>query len=277
MRTTLALLTVCLASSTFPASLWGQRQGDRMPLETLTGSAIVKGARPGLLHVAMEGGQEWLVSLPTEYQRFSYEATATTRWLQPRMPVRFEANVTMEKRKREIVLAEPLKSLTVTPLRPDVGMGIFPEQTNPMRNNLFAAPAENAKKKPAVPEPQEVPCVITGQLVENKEGKLRVAAGPVVVRAELAADAEITVQWYDAQWIRPGDRADISARYPAGRPGQAQGQQITVVASQVLDMEQRVARGRRRAEPEEEGDNQPAREEEAEKDEEQEARKPEQS
>jgi hypothetical protein len=196
--------------------------------------------------MTVEGGQDWLVSLPNQYENFVYEATATPRWLQPRMPVRFEADVPIEKRKREIELKEPVKSLTVTPFRPDVGVGVFPEQTNPLQNDLFAGRGEAARKKQqGVQQPETLPCLIVGQLMDSKQGKLRMAAGPLVVRFELAEDATIAVQWHDPQWVRPGDRAEITARHPAGRIGQAEGQQITVTAAQVLDVEEKVARGRR--------------------------------
>ena len=242
MRVSLVLVAIPVVSSLVVASASGQRDAPPVQMATLTASATVKGVQPRLLHVTVQGGQDWLVSVPDQYERFVFEATATTRWLQPRMPVRFNADVPVEQRRREIVLKEPVESLTVAPLRPDVGVGVFPEEFGQQQDNLFASSEDDEKKDAAHREPKKVPCLIVGQVVDNKQGRVRVAAGPFTIRLELAPGADISVQWHDVQWVRPGDKAEISARYLPGQVGQAQGQQITVTAAQALDLEEKPGR-----------------------------------
>lgn len=219
-----------------------QRRG-QVPLVTLAASGKVKAVRPQLLLVAVEGGQEWFVSVPTDYKQLSYEATASTRWLRRRMPVQFNADVKFEKRKKEVVIAEPVSELTVAPFTPELMPGFYPQPGNDQRANLFARRSKEVRKKR--PEPESVPCLIVGQVLENKEGQVRVLAGNVVFRFQLDPKSEITVQWHDVQWVQPGDKIDLSARYPAGRLGQAQGQQMTITAAKMLDIEPTSARGRR--------------------------------
>ena len=246
MRISNSLPTLFLLAWVGLPSVFGQERGPRIHMETLRTTATVKGVRPRLLHVAAEDGKEWLVSVPTNYENVVFQATAAPDWLQKRMPVRFHANVTMEKHKKEIVIREPLTELTVATIRADVGMGIFPENGIDQREDLFRGGKTGVDKKPAG-QAEESPCLIIGLLVENKDGKLRVAAGRIPVRAELDPKAEISVELHDVQWVRPGDKAEITARYLAGRQGQAEGQQITVTAAKPLSADEEPEKGRRRS------------------------------
>ncbi len=246
MRTSIVLPTLLLLICAGLPSMFGQQRGPRIPVETLRTTATVRGVRPRLLHVVAEDGKEWLVSLPANYEDVVFQATATPDWLQKRMPVRFRANVMMEKRKKEIVISEPLTELTVATLRADVGMGIFPESGIDPREDLLRGGKTGAEKQPAG-EAKETPCLIIGLLVETKDGTLRIAAGRIPVRAELDPKAEISVELHDVQWVRPGDKAEITARYYSGRQGQAEGQQITITAASPLSAEEGLEKGRRRA------------------------------
>ncbi len=219
----------------------------KVELTTLRASGTVKGWQRGALHVALTGGEEWLISVPGKPEQIVFEATATRKWLQRGMPVQFNAKVVLEKRKRKIVIKEPVSDLTVAPLRPDVGMGLFPEQNDDLRQDLFARRSPATKKKHARGELKGVPCLIIGRLVENRDGRLRVAAGKISVLVELAPKAEIVVQTHDLQWVRIGDKIEITARYPAGRKGRAQGQEISITAANMLDANAKQTKARRRS------------------------------
>lgn len=252
MRVPRTLILVALTSLCVLSFAYGRPgpQRQRGPqLQDLKATGTIKGLRPRVLHVTVEGTQqrEWLVSVPERAEDLVFEATATPKWLQKRMPVRFTAKVVKEKRMREIVIREPVAELTVAPLRPDVGMGVFPEQRTDQRDNLFTRRSKTPQKKRSRAEPEEVECMIVGRVVENKDGRLRIAAGNISVRLELAPKAEISVQWHDLQWVRLGDKVDLTARYAAGRPGQAQGQTMTITAAKPLDVEEKAVRGRRKA------------------------------
>jgi len=249
MRIIRTMAAAALVTSCMVATVAAQRNGRRhmqVQMQTLQGEGTVQRVRPRLLQVAMQGNENWLIALPNDYRKFIYEATATPRWLRPRMPVQFNAHVTLERRKREVVLQEPVEALTVAPFQPGVGMGIFPDPSMDQRDGLFTNDDEKQKKRRSHKnESIDGSCLIVGQLVEIKDGKLRIAAGGVTVRCELAPKADISVQWHDAQWVRPGDKAQITARYLPGRTGQAQGVQISINAEKTLDIEEKPARGKK--------------------------------
>jgi hypothetical protein len=239
MRVALTLPTLVLLC--FVSTAHAQR---RPEFKTLNTAGTIKGVRPQVLLVTAEGGQEWFVSVPSDYKQFSYEASATSRWLQPRMPVRFKAEVKFEKRRKDIVIEQPVTALTVAPITPELMPGYYPEQSNDQRTNLFARRTADTKEKKRQ-GPVTMTCLIVGQLLEAKDGKLRVAAGPAIFRLELDPEAEIDVQWYDVQWVRPGDKIELSARHPVGRLGQAQGQQMSITAAELLDIQPKPTRTRR--------------------------------
>lgn len=229
-----------------PSALLGQGRGQRPQLETLHTTATVKTVAPRVLQVVATDGKEWLVSVPTEYDNIVFQATATPDWLRPGMVVRFNAMVSMEKRKREITLKEPISELTVITVNPNIGVGIFPENQVDQRNDLFGGKPDT-KKKRAGSEPVEMPCLIIGQLSEAKDGKLRVAAGRFPVRGELAEKAEISVELHDVSWVRPEDTAEITARFYPARPGQAEGTQMTITTTKPLSGHEESGRLSRRA------------------------------
>ncbi len=255
MRVVLTLFALVLTTVFLMPQARAQPPGPKLTMETLRAEGTIKGVRPRLLHVAVGDDEDWLVSVPNEYQQFLYEATATPKWLRMPMPVRFSALVVIEKRMREIVIKEPVSELTVTPLRPEFGVGLFPDRSNNQGPSVFDRQARKEEKKRPRREPVEVPCVIIGRLAESKDGKLRVVAGNRSVRFELAPEAEISVEWHDVQWVQPGDKIDLTARYPAGRRGQAQGQQITITAAKVLDLKEKATRGRSKSGREQESDD----------------------
>ncbi len=113
--------------------------------------------------------------------------------------------------------------------------GVYPEQTFDQRGGLFSRDKKQAQKRGRNQEPAEQRCMVIGQLVENKDGKLRLNAGGVPVLCELDPKVEITVRWHDVRWVRVGDKVQVTARYPAGRKGQAQAESLTITSSQPLD------------------------------------------
>ncbi len=241
------LLAAILVLPTGSANAHDEKKVTPVPPATLRASGTVKGWRLGALHVAVAGGEEWLISVPRKPEQVVFEATATRKWLQRGMPVQFNAKIVLERRKRKIVIKEPVSELTVAPFRADVGVGLFPERNTDQRQDLFARRGREAKKKQARGQPQGVPCLVIGRLVDNRDGKLRVAAGKISVLLELAPEAEIAVQLHDLQWVRPGDKVEITARYPQGRKGQAEGQELSVVAAKVLDGVEKHSKTRRRS------------------------------
>jgi hypothetical protein len=212
-------------------------------MDTLKAGGVIQDGTPRVLNVLIDG-QPWYVSVPDNPRDLVFEGMATSRWLQRGMPVRFECTVVMEKRMREIVIKEPVTELTVAPVPPNVTMGIHPEQQHDQRSSLFSRRSGDADKR-APQGPVELPCLVIGQLVENRDGRLRVAAGRASVRAELDPKAEISVQWHDVRWARKGDKIELSARYPAGRKGQAQGLTMTIKAAQTLDVVGKTPQGSR--------------------------------
>ena len=255
MRTFLAVVmmasVVWLGASSLSAQRRGVQRGGgqgrvgRMAMETLRTTATVKAATPRMLQVVTDDGQQWLVSVPANLENLVFQATATPDWLRPGMTVRFNATVTMEKRMREITIKDPITELTVATVRPNVGMGVFPENQYDQRNDLFGGKSET-RKKSGGSEPVETSCLIIGRLVEHKEGRLRIAAGRIPVKAELADKAEVTVEVHDVMWVRPGDKVELTARFIPGRAGRAEGQQMTITAAAPLTGKEGAEKGARR-------------------------------
>ena len=70
--------------------------------------------------------------------------------------------------------------------------------------------------------------------------------GPFLVSAELPETAEVSVDVRHCLWVRPGDKVELTARYFPAMRGRAEGQQMTITASQPLVPDEKANKGRRR-------------------------------
>lgn len=249
MRTRLAVLTWVVLSATAISSAWAQRrQGRPAPTESLNGEATVKGVRPGLLQVTTEDGKDWLVSIPMQPESVVFRGAATTQFLQPRMSVRFHAIFKKtEKRRKEYQATQSVSSLEIITVRPGSEPNVYPDDAKDSRDELLQDnEGDEPERKKEVPKAtDELACLVIGTLMEYKNNKIKVVAGPFVVVAELPETAEVSVDVRHCLWVHPGDKVELNARYFLAMPGQAEGQQLTITAAKPLTAEERAGKGRR--------------------------------
>ncbi|MHB8971892.1 MAG: hypothetical protein ACYC3X_00245 [Pirellulaceae bacterium] len=249
MRVSLAVLTCAVLPAFAISSAWAQGRGGRpVPTESLSGEATVKGVRPGVLQVTTEDLKEWLVSIPVQPESVVFRGAASTQFLQPRMAVRFHATFkNSEKRRKEYQATQSVSSLEIITVRPGSEPNVYPDDAKDGRDEP-PQDDENAEPEQKKGPPQaadELACLVIGTLIEYKNNKLKVAAGPFVVAAELPETAEVSVDVRHCLWVRPGDKVELNARYFPALPGQAEGQQLTITAAQPLTAEVRTGKGRR--------------------------------
>jgi len=249
MRTNLAILTWVVLLISVVSLAWAQGRGGRpAPTESVSGEATVKGVRHGVLQGTTGDGKDWLVSVPMQPESVVFRGAATTQFLQPRMSVRFHAIFKKtEKRRKEYQATQSVSSLEIITVRPGGEPNVYPDDAKdgrdaPLPDNEGAGPEQ---KKAVPPATDELACLVIGTLMEYKNNKIKVAAGPFVVAAELPETAEVSVDVRHCLWVRPGDKVELNARYFLAMPGQAEGQQLTITAAQPLTTEERAGKGRR--------------------------------
>ena len=104
--------------------------------------------------------------------------------------------------------------------------------------------------------------MLSGSWWRIRKEQLRVSAGGVMVRCELDPKAEISVRWHDVCWVRVGDKVQFTARYPAGRKGQAQAETMNITTTAPLDVAETPPRGHKKAETREQEKKDEAKKEE---------------
>ncbi|GIW95822.1 MAG: hypothetical protein KatS3mg110_3871 [Pirellulaceae bacterium] len=180
---------------------------------------------PGLLQVADEQGNVWLVKIEANPRDVSFSATAAPEWLGPGMWVRFSAVL-----DQRLQAQEPVKELTVfTPLDPSQ-LGIIPQVS--LGKEIFAPPEPQSDQtnKPQL-------CLVAGRLVGMARGKttrVSVLAGTNTLTVNLAEPAKIIVEVSDLSWAKPGDKVVLDGWYYPMIPGRAIANRISVSASAEL-------------------------------------------
>jgi hypothetical protein len=105
---------------------------------------------------------------------------------------------------------------------------------------------DDAPKKEGEAAGETTACLVIGTLVEFKNGKIKVAAGPYSVVADVPETVTISVDVRHCLWAQPGDKVELSARYSPYLRGQAEGQQISVTAAKPLTLPEKASKSRRR-------------------------------
>jgi hypothetical protein len=100
--------------------------------------------------------------------------------------------------------------------------------------------------KAEVASADDIPVLVIGLLREYKNHRIKVSAGNFMVSAELPETAEVSVDVRHCQWVRPGDKVELTARFYPTLRGRAEGQQMTITASQPLVPDEKANKGRRR-------------------------------
>lgn len=287
MRTSLAIGMWVLFGAVLipPAGAQGRRGGAAAP-QTLNTEGLIRGARPGLLQVTSAQDGDWLVTIPREAESVVFRATTTAEFLQPGLAVRFHATFRKtDKRQREYTATRPVSALDIITVLPNSLPGLYPDDAGGLEGGMFRSGADQPDAEPRQAEPaaqpqapkpadpasddrdksplrergraaaketapnaaDELPVLVIGVLREYKNNRLKVNAGNALVIAELPETAEVSVDVRHCEWVRPGDKIELTARFYPTLRGRAEGQRITITASQPLAPDEKASKGRRRA------------------------------
>jgi hypothetical protein len=227
-------LSVCLVL-VVAASARGQRPNrPEVPQENRENVEIagtLKQIGPGVLQVATEAGDQWLVRLEGRPQemKLAYSCKAEPAFLRSGMLVQFAGTVNKKGQ-----LQEKLDSLIVTSLREGVEVGVYPEATGGNTGGLFAddKPDEKPKKQA---KPDAVPCRVTGYITKiSRTGELTVNCRNATVTASLAEGAKVSVDMTDLRLAQPGDKVEWRGWHIKNQKGQAWSRDVSISAANVL-------------------------------------------
>ena len=202
--------------------------------EPLKLSGTMKGAAPGVIQVATEAGDMWLLKIEARPQDVTFAGTAEKSFLRTGMFVEFRAQVS----KRGVV-AEPVANLVVfTPsdARPP---GVDADNVGGAGGDLFTEPKEekkpDPKEKKARAKTDDTVYRVAGAISKvGRGGDITVSAGGAQVKFNLAEDCKISVEINDLSFVSPGDKVNVEGRFIKARPGEGTAQQIEVTAAKPL-------------------------------------------
>src|SRR5688500_10292644 len=229
---TLRILLVLGFVQLLAANSAAQRPKGEVPREEVTIADTLKQTTPAAIGVVTETGEQWVVQLdgrPRE-RKLSCVGKAEPSFLRSGMLVQLEGSV--NKRGQ---VQEQISQITVTTLREGVEVGIYPEGQRSRAGNLFSDEPEDAKKKKPPPKPDAVPCRMTGYIMKiSRTGELTINCGNQAVKADLADEANVSIDLNNLSLAQPGDKIELRGWHPKGQKGRAWSRDISVSAAKVL-------------------------------------------
>ena len=227
-------LSICLALAV-AAPARGQRPNrpevPRENRENVELSGILKQIGPGVLQIATDAGDQWLVRLEGRPQemKLAFSGKADPAFLRSGMLVQFAGTVNKKGQ-----LQEKLDSLIITSLREGVEVGVFPEATGGNAGGLFSdSKPEEKPKKPA--KTDAVPCRVTGYITKiSRAGELTVNCRNAAVTASLGEEAKVSVDLTDLRLAQAGDKVELRGWYIKNQKGQAWSRDVNISAANVL-------------------------------------------
>lgn len=247
-------LLVLLAAGTAVA----QRAPDvpREMRENVELAGMLKQIGPGVLQIATEAGDKWLVRLEGRPQemKVSFSGKADPSFLKSGMLVQFEG--TVNKRGE---LQEKLEQIVVTSPREGIEVGVYPEATGGNTGGLFSddKPEEKPKKQA---RPDAVRCRVTGLITKiGRTGELTVNCRNGTVTAELADTVQVSVDLTDLRLAQPGDKVELRGWHVKNQKGTVWTREVNVSAASVLGEVKKNPREGEKAAESETGKEQPAR------------------
>lgn len=178
--------------------------------EVVNGSGTIQKITADGIVVTNAQGGEWTIQLAPGAKEITYLARAEPGWLQAGHYVRFSTR--LDKKGRA---AGPIMSVMVLSPLKEYPPGVIREVTNDGLNTagIFSdapEPQKSApkKKKKVEAPPEDVSYLVTGRVIENKDGKLSVQADSVVVVGQISPQAKISVEWNEIH-AAVGDHAEF--------------------------------------------------------------------
>jgi hypothetical protein len=247
-------LLVLLAAGTAVAQRAPDVPQDKRENVELAGK--LKQIGPGVLQIATDAGDQWLVRLEGRPQemKISFSGKADPSFLKSGMLVQFEG--TVNKRGE---LQEKLEQIVVTSPREGIEVGVHPEGTGGNTGGLFSndKPDEKPKKQA---RPDAVRCRITGLITKiGRNGELTVNCRNGTVTAELGDSVQVSVDLTDLRLAQPGDKVELRGWHVKNQKGTVWSRDVSVSAADVLGEAKKKSRSsEKEEEKKKEGEDKPA-------------------
>jgi hypothetical protein len=203
--------------------------------EPLKVSGTLKRAAPGVIQMATDTGDMWLLKIDARPQDVTFSGTAEKSFLRTGMFVEFRGQIS-----KKGVVAEPVANLTVfTPsdARPP---GVDADSVGGEGGNLFTEPKDEKKpdpkeKKAARLKADDTVYRVAGAISKvGRGGDLTVSAGGAQVKFNLAEDCKISVEINDLSFVSPGDKINVEGKFLKARPGEGAANKIEITAANPL-------------------------------------------
>ena len=185
----------------------------------------------GVLQIATEAGDQWLVRLEGRPQemKISFSGKADPSFLKSGMLVQFEG--TVNKRGE---LQDKLEQIVVTSPREGVELGVYPEATGGNTGGLFSNDKPEDKPKRQA-RPDAVQCRVTGLITKiSRNGELTVNCRNGTVTAELGDAVQVSVDLTDLRLAQPGDKVELRGWHVKNQKGTAWSRDVSVSAVHLI-------------------------------------------
>jgi len=239
------LFAVCVCAGLLPpAHGQGVRPGRNVlaakvakpELEAFTAEGTIQAVTRGRIQMATDSpdaAKSWTVMVDPKAV-VHVTGTAEPDFLRAGLSVRFTAEL-----DKGGVAKEKVQQLTIFTPSPENPPGVRPEGESPAGDK----PAEGGRRRgsgadngPAAGKALASGVyTVAGRITSFRKGRLTVNAGRSTVRADVADDVKIDVDFADYSVAKPGDKISVTKGTTfAGRPGLAQARELTIQLSEPL-------------------------------------------
>jgi hypothetical protein len=254
----IAWLLVCMA----PAHGQGFRQPNagQPQLEAFEAEGTIEAVAAGKIQIATNANQRWIVML-TPQTKVEYTGAASVDVLRPGMGVKFTAPMdkqgTVKEKVARLTVFTPSQENPLgfwsaaegAPAAGEAPAGGAPAGAPPAAGDPFGfgkkldeatgkpagKPAGKTVGKPAgkAAATEAGTYLIAGRITSYHAGKLQLTTGNAVIKAEVAADAQVDAKLSDCTLARKGDHITVSGQaIPKG--GLAQAASVKITAAEPL-------------------------------------------
>lgn len=190
------------------------RKNQEEELESVEVNGKIVNVKRGLITAVDGDNQEGMIKVDPKETKVYVSGTALPSVLRSGMFVRFTGKFD------KATATEPVTKLEIFEPSEDVDIGVFPEDPTDPNSDVLVA----------------------GRVTAFKRGKLMMAAGRQKVQADVAEDAELTLQVSDYSLAQAGD--EIRVRGKLFAPGKIIGTQIDITLAEPLGEPEKKTRGR---------------------------------
>ncbi|MBK96287.1 MAG: hypothetical protein CMJ79_11330 [Planctomycetaceae bacterium] len=196
-------------------------QQQQIPKETLRTTGKIIGLFNQGYYVELDSGQKWTIFLPDNVQYVEVLGQAEPRWLQRGSYISFAG---LFNSKGEV--QSPIKDMQVFQPTKDTKLGVQLDGIAGANKQLFG----DDKAEPAE---QSARYLVSGRLMNLKDGKMTVSGPGFQTTVPLDEKASIRVKMHNPALARVGDKVELNAWYytPRAQLMQAKATSLKVTAA----------------------------------------------